>query len=30
MPENIVTGPEAQAVAAFVAKYAGRTTATGG
>ena len=30
MPENIVTGPEAQAVAAFVAKYAGKQTAPGG
>jgi mono/diheme cytochrome c family protein len=30
MPENIVTGPEAQAVAAFVAKYAGKQSATGG
>jgi mono/diheme cytochrome c family protein len=30
MPENIVTGPEAQAVAEFVAKYAGKTTAAGG
>jgi mono/diheme cytochrome c family protein len=30
MPENIVTGPEAQAVAAFVAKYAGKTSAAGG
>jgi mono/diheme cytochrome c family protein len=30
MPENIVTGPEAQAVAAFVAKYAGKQTAAGG
>jgi mono/diheme cytochrome c family protein len=30
MPENIVTGPEAQAVAEFVAKYAGKQTAAGG
>jgi mono/diheme cytochrome c family protein len=30
MPENIVTGPEAQAVAAFVAKYAGQKPASGG
>jgi mono/diheme cytochrome c family protein len=30
MPENIVTGPEAQQVAAFVAKYAGRKSASGG
>jgi mono/diheme cytochrome c family protein len=30
MPENIVTGPEAQAVAAFVAKYAGKKSAAGG
>jgi mono/diheme cytochrome c family protein len=30
MPENIVTGPEAQAVAAFVAKYAGKKSAGGG
>jgi mono/diheme cytochrome c family protein len=30
MPENIVTGPEAQAVAAFVAKYAGKQSAAGG
>jgi mono/diheme cytochrome c family protein len=30
MPENIVTGGEAQAVAKFVAKYAGKTKATGG
>jgi mono/diheme cytochrome c family protein len=30
MPENIVTGPEAQAVAKFVATYAGKTTAAGG
>ena len=30
MPENIVTGPEAQAVAQFVAKYAGRQSAAGG
>jgi mono/diheme cytochrome c family protein len=27
MPENIVTGPEAQAVARFVAKYAGTQSA---
>ena len=27
MPQNIVTGPEAQAVAAFVAKYAGAQAA---
>ncbi len=30
MPENIVTGPEAQQVAAFVAKYAGKKSAAGG
>ena len=30
MPENIVTGPEAKAVAAFVAKYAGKTATAGG
>jgi mono/diheme cytochrome c family protein len=30
MPENIVTGPEAQAVAKFVATYAGKQTASGG
>jgi hypothetical protein len=30
MPENIVTGGEAQAVAKFVAKYSGKTKATGG
>jgi mono/diheme cytochrome c family protein len=30
MPENIVTGPDARAVAAFVAKYAGKKTAAGG
>ena len=30
MPENIVTGPDAKAVAAFVAKYAGKKTAAGG
>lgn len=30
MPENIVTGPDARAVAAFVAKYAGKQTAAGG
>jgi mono/diheme cytochrome c family protein len=30
MPENIVTGPEAQQVAAFVAKYAGKKSASGG
>jgi mono/diheme cytochrome c family protein len=30
MPENIVTGPEARAVAAFVAKYAGKQSTTGG
>ena len=30
MPENIVTGPEAQQVAAFVAEYAGKKSAAGG
>jgi mono/diheme cytochrome c family protein len=30
MPENIVTGGEAKAVAEFVAKYAGKQTASGG
>ncbi|MEA2189562.1 MAG: hypothetical protein QOK16_4573 [Solirubrobacteraceae bacterium] len=30
MPENIVTGSEAQQVAAFVAKYAGKKSASGG
>jgi len=30
MPENIVTGQEAQQVAAFVSKYAGKKTAAGG
>jgi len=30
MPENIVTGPEAQQVADFVAKYAGKKSASGG
>jgi mono/diheme cytochrome c family protein len=30
MPENIVTGPEAQAVARFVTKYAGKKPAAGG
>ena len=30
MPENIVTGHEAQAVAEFVAKYAGKQPASGG
>jgi mono/diheme cytochrome c family protein len=30
MPENIVTGPEAQQVAEFVAKYAGKQSASGG
>ncbi len=30
MPENIVTGREAQQVAAFVAKYSGQKTASGG
>jgi hypothetical protein len=30
MPENIVTGAEARAVAAFVAKYAGTKSAAGG
>jgi mono/diheme cytochrome c family protein len=30
MPENIATGSEAQAVAAFVAKYAGKQKAAGG
>jgi mono/diheme cytochrome c family protein len=30
MPENIVTGQEAQQVAAFVSKYAGTKSATGG
>jgi mono/diheme cytochrome c family protein len=30
MPENIVTGREAQQVAEFVAKYAGKKSATGG
>ncbi len=30
MPENIVTGREAEQVAAFVAKYSGRQTASGG
>ena len=30
MPENIVTGPDARAVAAFVAKYAGKKSAAGG
>ena len=30
MPENIVTGEEAQAVASFVAKYAGTKSAAGG
>ena len=30
MPENIITGGEAQAVAEFLAKYAGQQTATGG
>jgi len=30
MPENIVTGREAQAVAAFVAKYSGKQKTAGG
>ena len=30
MPENIVTGREAQQVAEFVAKYAGKKSASGG
>jgi mono/diheme cytochrome c family protein len=30
MPENIVTGPEAQQVADFVAEYAGKKSAAGG
>jgi mono/diheme cytochrome c family protein len=30
MPENIVTGPEAKQVADFVAKYAGKKSASGG
>ena len=30
MPENIVTGPEAQAVAEYVAKYAGKKSASSG
>jgi len=30
MPENIVTGPEADQVAKFVAKYAGKKSASGG
>jgi mono/diheme cytochrome c family protein len=30
MPENIVTGPQAQQVARFVAKYAGKKSASGG
>jgi mono/diheme cytochrome c family protein len=30
MPENIVTGPEAQQVADFVSKYAGKKSTAGG
>jgi len=30
MPENIATGPEARAIAEFVAKYAGQESADGG